>query len=564
MYRAHVFILALMFCSLSGHASAATSFYAGEGDFKIQDRYALVIAVPTVKKGGFRALVNPVSDAKAVTEALKELGFRSVINLYESLNSKPENMTRQAIKFALYDFVKKLKNKNAVGLVYFAGHGIQYNNSGRRYLVPYDGFVKYERDLVEELLPVQLFHDAFKEAGNPLNFLFLDTCRDDPYANQLANFPQNAPLNLPEQIKDKKSNVINSTMPSDTANDGQGNNSPFTRAFLQAIYEWDKDFDETYKLMKLYTSEYANQEIDKNSDAGLGFYFASSKSSYETEKAAWMKANEIGTRHEYTKFIRFYTGGYFYDEALEALRNAPMFAQPLKTMPELKKDASLVQPDYKIRTAPGEQGPVIALTSMTGPKPIVPTQPETTLADGSKWVEFFWPELGSSIYVASEGVKNVPKSSDYVKLAITSDTKFIQTAKPTDKAAGFKTISYDPKVNNLINISTHSNPIAKIEIPVSDPNDFSEQKKAWMAYLDTAVELKRKGVDLSFTTVGFVKRNPAVHDNKTIVDIAYWKGPYTKELFEASAMALTKENLLKDYQAYVPTNDFGMYQPQFR
>ena len=71
MYRAHVFILALMFCSLSGHASAATSFYAGEGDFKIQDRYALVIAVPTVKKGGFRPLVNPVSDAKAVTEALR-------------------------------------------------------------------------------------------------------------------------------------------------------------------------------------------------------------------------------------------------------------------------------------------------------------------------------------------------------------------------------------------------------------------------------------------------------------------------------------------------------------
>ena len=79
-------------------------------------------------------------------------GFKTV-NLGEVYDGKPASLTCQNVKAAIYDFAEKLKFKGGVGLVYFAGHGVE--RDGNLYLVPYDAFLKYERDFYEELIPMR-------------------------------------------------------------------------------------------------------------------------------------------------------------------------------------------------------------------------------------------------------------------------------------------------------------------------------------------------------------------------------------------------------------------------
>jgi uncharacterized caspase-like protein len=93
-----------------------------------QDRIALVIGNADYQKPGW-ILRNPVNDARVISDALDKLNFQTTVL---------ENATQREMANAFADHADRLAQagKEAIGLVYFSGHGIQAN--GENLLIPID------------------------------------------------------------------------------------------------------------------------------------------------------------------------------------------------------------------------------------------------------------------------------------------------------------------------------------------------------------------------------------------------------------------------------------------
>jgi uncharacterized caspase-like protein len=107
-----------------------------------------------------------------VAAALTELGF----NVDKVLDSDLTTMENA---------IMLLKNrlsvsKNTYGFFFYAGHGVQSN--GVNYLVPVNANIPSEGFLRERALSVQAMLSELNDAGNELNVVVLDACRDNPFA----------------------------------------------------------------------------------------------------------------------------------------------------------------------------------------------------------------------------------------------------------------------------------------------------------------------------------------------------------------------------------------------
>ena len=138
-----------------------------------EKRYALVIGNGEYPKD-IGLLLNPVNDATAMAEELKRASFDVQL---------VTNATYMQLREAVRTFHEKLSaapKGNAVGLFYYAGHGVQYQDEN--YLVPLDAKVQYEDDIVRMCFPVQRMVLANMERANPrMNIIILDACRNNPF-----------------------------------------------------------------------------------------------------------------------------------------------------------------------------------------------------------------------------------------------------------------------------------------------------------------------------------------------------------------------------------------------
>lgn len=529
-YRKFSTAFALMVSAAAASLPAkAENFFEGIDPNLLRPRHALVIAVPTVRNAaGFQELKNPVNDAAAVTKALEGIGFMLTQNLTAQVGTA--GMTRQTIKNALYDFAAQLKGTDAVGLVYFAGHGIE-RDDGRRYLVPYDALVRYERDLDDELIPVDLIHDAFREAGNPLNFLILDTCRNNPFGGKLPTFGAGLEIRVGKDLPNVV--ILSSTLRGDVAADGAGNLSPFARAFIDGIMEWDQYDSVALNRISGRTKRYAGPdaasyqvgELVKRGESG-DFIFASSRSSYDLEKTAWEKLTRRQkiSDYEYKEHQMLFRGGYFYAAAAEAraelLHGSSL---PMATLEAVPKPLTLIGPGYRIRNAPA--GKTI---DFTPPKeiPVLPSAPPVSDPQtGQQW----WPvpTAAGLGYAASNAFRNLPDIGSYVTVPIDWDTIVASLSTATPGAAGeAKAIHTDPANPGKVLIWPKSPPVTRVTIPVGKLDSPGAKALAWSQYLDKAYELEKSGVDLSHATLEFVERTSAKSDPKTVAQISYWAGTH--------------------------------------
>ncbi|MEK7990641.1 MAG: caspase family protein [Thiotrichaceae bacterium] len=128
-----------------------------------------------------KPLETPVNDAQDVATILKQLGFDVILET---------NINRQETILSIKKFANKL-HKNAVGLFYFSGHGMQY--AGNNYLIPMREMAKIINisgmqsisfvDRLEYLEKKAINVDKdilsiMKSEDNGLNILILDACRD--------------------------------------------------------------------------------------------------------------------------------------------------------------------------------------------------------------------------------------------------------------------------------------------------------------------------------------------------------------------------------------------------
>ena len=182
-----------------------------------EHRVALVIGNQSYKAGPLR---NPINDARAMSEMLKsKLGFE-VIELHDVGLGE---MTQQ-----LRQFVNKVKD-GAVALVYFAGHGAQYEE--KNYLFPVDFKGDFTEDLPYTALPLQRVLDKLNRKNkNGANLVLLDACRNNPLMSKDRSYMRG----LAEVKLRPNSYVAYATLPNGVASDNpQASNGLFTQSLLK-------------------------------------------------------------------------------------------------------------------------------------------------------------------------------------------------------------------------------------------------------------------------------------------------------------------------------------------
>lgn len=167
---------------------------------------------------GSSRLSNPINDGKAMSVVLRRLGF-TVTELLDADRTK--------LVTALSQFSKTAASAD-ITLLFYAGHGVQI--SGTNYMLPIDLNMN---DLSQvPLQGVSLSSVVEQYLPGKTKLVFLDACRDNPLMQTASRSVSRglAPINVSEGTL-----ISYSTKDGQVAQDGEGKNSPFTKALLDHL-----------------------------------------------------------------------------------------------------------------------------------------------------------------------------------------------------------------------------------------------------------------------------------------------------------------------------------------
>jgi len=182
---------------------------------------------------GTSSLANPVNDAEDMGYALDGLGFSAEVLTDAGL---------EAMENAVLTFRDRLANNSeAVGLFFYAGHGVQ--SGGENYLIPVDVQIPSESLLRTRAVSLHFVLDSLREAKNKLNVVILDACRDNPFAWARSG---NRGLSI-VGTQPPGSIVVYSTSAGSTAQDGTGRNGTFTEELLNHIRQPGLEISEIFR-----------------------------------------------------------------------------------------------------------------------------------------------------------------------------------------------------------------------------------------------------------------------------------------------------------------------------
>jgi len=224
-----------------------------------EKRFALVIG--NGEYVGANPLRNPPNDARAMSAALREIGFDVI---------ERTNLNSREMKKAIIDLGNKLK-ANDVGLFYYAGHGVQSN--GKNYLIPVDAEIEKEADVGIDGVEMDSVLAQIEGAKNRINIVILDACRNNFSTRgwsssgrgllQVANAPSGT-------------FIAYATAPGSTASDNKsGQNGLYTQELLKALRQPGLRIEEVFKQVRLRVKELSEgRQIPWESSSLEGeFYF---------------------------------------------------------------------------------------------------------------------------------------------------------------------------------------------------------------------------------------------------------------------------------------------------
>lgn len=209
-------------------------------------------------------LKNPANDATDISRALKRLNFKVTMLRDTSQRSMEESIRK---------FGKRLM-EGGVGLFYYAGHGMQVD--GRNYLIPVDARIEDPSDVKYEALDAGRVLGKMEVAGNDMNIVILDACRDNPFSRGWRSTQKG----LARMEAPKGSYIAYATAPGSVAADGSGRNGTFTKSLLRHIEVPGLTLESVMKrVRKDVIQETGSKQIPWDSSSITGeFYFDPSRS----------------------------------------------------------------------------------------------------------------------------------------------------------------------------------------------------------------------------------------------------------------------------------------------
>jgi len=235
--RRPAFCNLLLLAALFLFALPFTQAFAGES------RVALVIG-----QSAYRAvppLPNAANDAKHMAELLISAGFAVT-----SAGDLSQNDMRQAIS----DFAAKVSaaGPDTVALVFYAGHGLQID--GENFLIPVDLDPKREADVPLQAVRLNDLLNTLGALRTRMRILMLDACRDNPFP--ALNGSTGHGLAMVDTKAGAPGSFISySTSPGSEAEDGNGEDSPYTTAVLSIAKQPNLPIEQAFKQIRVAVNQ---------------------------------------------------------------------------------------------------------------------------------------------------------------------------------------------------------------------------------------------------------------------------------------------------------------------
>ena len=161
-------------------------------------------------------LTNPVNDAGAMAEVLKELDFDVL---------QRQDLDREGMDRTVNEFIGELRAGD-VAVFYYSGHGLELDD-GRNYLAPVDFSSSYDRvQARNRSLQADEVQARMEAAGAGTRIVILDACRNNPFERMMSLTRGGLGSMAP-----RGGLVAYSTEPGDTATD----NGLYTRQLVAAL-----------------------------------------------------------------------------------------------------------------------------------------------------------------------------------------------------------------------------------------------------------------------------------------------------------------------------------------
>ncbi len=173
-------------------------------------------------------LPNPSRDAISIGQMLRDANFEVVDVVV--------NVTNLELKRAIRKFEFEA-DQSDIAVIFYAGHGLEIG--GSNYLIPIDAKLASDRDAEDEAITLERLSTS-ADGASKLRVIILDACRDNPFTGLMrSNRKTNARAVSSGLGKMEPSSmdtlIAYAAKAGSTAEDGDGQHSPFTNAILKNL-----------------------------------------------------------------------------------------------------------------------------------------------------------------------------------------------------------------------------------------------------------------------------------------------------------------------------------------
>lgn len=350
------------------------------------DRIALVIGNASYRSAP--RLANPRDDATDVAAALERNGFEVLLGL----DLDKASMDEYAIRFS------RRARTAEVAIIYYSGHALQF--AGVNYLLPVDVELTDTADL-RRLVRVDDLANDLRQAGN-VRILVLDACRDNPFVDRLARSVGSTRAVTSDRglarIDNPQGMIVSyATQPGQTADDGNGRNSPYTEAFLRRIQEPEEIGTVFRRITADVYARTSRKQLPELSLSMVGEFYLRGRPAAPNDTAGapvdpcgpaerhWSSAEAIGTKEALEDHVARYP-----DCAFAGLARARIAALTPASKAESSGSAADVGPDTLLSERDMQRVRAIATKRDLPPLPALTFATSTTASSSARKLIGVW------------------------------------------------------------------------------------------------------------------------------------------------------------------------------
>ncbi len=301
-------------------------------------RVALIVGNSTYQT--VPQLPNPSRDASSVAKMFKDAGFDTV--------DLQLNLGNLEFKRAIRKF-ETAADQADIAVVYYAGHGLEIG--GTNYLIPIDARLASDRDADDEAIPLERLVSS-ADGAKRLRLVILDACRDNPFVGtmrrerKLASASRGISSGLGKIEPTSTDTLIAyAAKAGSTADDGDGQHSPFTTAVLKNLpipgldvrLAFGRVRDEVLKITSNRQEPFVYGSLGGGNIALVPAPAAPQEASVSDIKADYELVEKFGTVRAWKVFLDSHPKGFYADLARAQIdRLEPQVAslpQPVEVAP---------------------------------------------------------------------------------------------------------------------------------------------------------------------------------------------------------------------------------------